>query len=461
MTIDKLTLNSIIKIRRHQPPKVIHSLIDSFGVDVLRYLFKELNIESARACLFSKNGNSLEYRKIIGDQSHWKSFSDKRIKKGEFANGSYRFSLVITDENNRKVKFLVGYILVYRNTKLISNEYESIYTVLGFIGDYLKTVIQTDRLTRTIQLYTVIANEIVSEKLPGSILSRSQNSIHRLLSASVSCFCIYNDGFLYEEYLKNRNLSNALHIRTKGIECDSNLKKIIENYTFFNQHIDRKSQIYKLYQKWNKGREGNINVFISVIKNDEKPIAIWFLFFNDNIIQFTRDINDLLSFVNKQIGINYNYLFQRSVNKMVVDPLFKGRDTRVEMEKVFILMPFTLEWSNRIWQKIIKPTIDEMELNAFRADDLYGHDIMEDIWNSIVKSRIIVADITDRNSNVFYELGIAHTLGKDVILITQKTDDIPFDLNRYRHIVYKDNVDGCETLRKGLQNTIKEILSNH
>jgi hypothetical protein len=82
---------------------------------------------------------------------------------------------------------------------------------------------------------------------------------------------------------------------------------------------------------------------------------------------------------------------------------------------------------------------------------------MEDIWKSILQSRIIIADITGRNANVFYELGLAQCIGKDIILITQSIADIPFDLNRYRHIVYEDNFDGYEKLTKGLGNTIIDI----
>jgi nucleoside 2-deoxyribosyltransferase len=83
-----------------------------------------------------------------------------------------------------------------------------------------------------------------------------------------------------------------------------------------------------------------------------------------------------------------------------------------------------------------------------------------DIWKGILKARIVIADITDRNPNVFYELGIAHTLGKPVILLTQKLTDIPFDLNRFRHIVYQDNLDGYDQLTKHLRASIREIIAS-
>lgn len=145
---------------------------------------------------------------------------------------------------------------------------------------------------------------------------------------------------------------------------------------------------------------------------------------------------------------------------MIVNPIFGSRDTRIDPKLLFALMPFKQPWSDRIWEKMIKPVAGECGLEAKRADDLYGRDIMEDIWSSILAARVIVADITSRNANVFYELGIAHTLGKPVILLTQSEGDIPFDLNRYRHIIYADNLDGYEILTKQLKSTIKEIVSN-
>lgn len=76
----------------------------------------------------------------------------------------------------------------------------------------------------------------------------------------------------------------------------------------------------------------------------------------------------------------------------------------------------------------------------------------------IETSHILIADITTRNPNVFYELGIAHALGQKVILMTQNKDDIPFDLLRFRHIIYEDNSDGYEVLRAGLEGALTEAL---
>jgi hypothetical protein len=153
------------------------------------------------------------------------------------------------------------------------------------------------------------------------------------------------------------------------------------------------------------------------------------------------------------------FTYTKVTNLMIVDPVFRQRDAQVEPNAVFVLMPFGEERSTRIWERFIRPVCAAEGLDASRADDLYGADIMEDVWAGICRARVVIADITKRNPNVFYELGIAHTIGKEVILLTQNINDIPFDLNRYRHIVYADNMDGYDKLKASLRATLRDILS--
>jgi hypothetical protein len=153
------------------------------------------------------------------------------------------------------------------------------------------------------------------------------------------------------------------------------------------------------------------------------------------------------------------HLYERRYANLIVEPIFAGRGITVEDDLAFVLMPFTQPWSDRIWTRYIRPTLEGVGMRGMRADDLFGRDVVEDIWAGILRSRVVVADITGRNANVFYELGLAHTVGKDVVLLTQSTDDIPFDLNRFRHIIYQDNADGYDTLTAGLKETVTHILS--
>ena len=135
---------------------------------------------------------------------------------------------------------------------------------------------------------------------------------------------------------------------------------------------------------------------------------------------------------------------------LFVDPIFRGRRFELDERMAFVIMPFGEKWSERIW-RMVRKVCSSCGLQAVRADDLFGHDIMEDIWRSIMQSSVVIADLSNRNANVFYELGVAHTIGKDFILLTQDVADLPFDLRRYRCIEYDDNADGYEALQNGLR----------
>ncbi len=146
-----------------------------------------------------------------------------------------------------------------------------------------------------------------------------------------------------------------------------------------------------------------------------------------------------------------------------VNPYFFEIPSEVDNHLIFVLMPFTEPWSDRIWKSHIKPVIEGIKFDppliVKRADDLFGHDVMHDIVAAISSAKLIIADITGRNPNVFYELGIAHWIGKRVILLTQSSNDIPFDLLRFRHIIYEDNSDGYNKLKVGLEGAILESFA--
>ncbi len=143
---------------------------------------------------------------------------------------------------------------------------------------------------------------------------------------------------------------------------------------------------------------------------------------------------------------------------ITVNPVFRARSFDPKTNYCFILMPFGKKWSNRVLKKL-KEIMNEYNYKVKRADDLYGHNILEDIWIAINEASIIIADITSKNANVMYEIGIAHTLGKNVILLTQSTDDIPFDFKQYRHIVYEDNADGFQILEESLPKYLEKIIT--
>ena len=97
-----------------------------------------------------------------------------------------------------------------------------------------------------------------------------------------------------------------------------------------------------------------------------------------------------------------------------------------------------------------------MECN--RADDIWDNPaIIDDVAALIDRSSIVVVDCTGKNPNVFYELGLAHAWGKEVIIITQNAADIPFDLQHIRYIQYLNNNEGREELTRRLSARVSSL----
>lgn len=102
----------------------------------------------------------------------------------------------------------------------------------------------------------------------------------------------------------------------------------------------------------------------------------------------------------------------------------------------FVIMPFDSEFDD-FYKDFIKKNLEELGYKVIRADDIQSQrNILQDIVSALYSCDLIIADLTVANSNVFYELGLAHALKKRVILLTQELSDIPFDLRSYRMIQY-------------------------
>jgi hypothetical protein len=124
---------------------------------------------------------------------------------------------------------------------------------------------------------------------------------------------------------------------------------------------------------------------------------------------------------------------------------------------IAVMLPFSPAY--RGTYDAIKKVADHMNLECLRADDIWENStFMQDIFDLIFCSRIIIVDFSERNPNVMYETGIAHTLGKIVIPITQSINDIPSDLGHHRALKYLPNDEGYRNLSNELYKRIKTII---
>ena len=189
-----------------------------------------------------------------------------------------------------------------------------------------------------------------------------------------------------------------------------------------------------------------------------------------------------LTFLRKMIGTNdenldvvINYAAQKCTNsgedvssenaigrKIVFSPsIFSIPTELVDPNLISVMMPFSSDFNN-VYSAISDAAISA-GYTCKRVDDIWNHStVIQDVFSLLFQSFIVVCDFSGKNPNVFYEAGIAHTLGKHVVPITQVAQDIPFDLQHHRYANYLNNSEGLETLKQELYSrfvTIDGLLS--
>lgn len=126
----------------------------------------------------------------------------------------------------------------------------------------------------------------------------------------------------------------------------------------------------------------------------------------------------------------------------------------------FVMQPFAAPLGD-YYEKIFKPAIEKAGLKPVRADaEIFGTGkIMDQVLRGIHAAKVLVAELTTRNPNVFYELGLAHALKKPVVLVSSNEADVPFDLHHIR-VIYYDVTDpfwGAKLIEKVAENVLSAL----
>ena len=215
--------------------------------------------------------------------------------------------------------------------------------------------------------------------------------------------------------------------------------------------------------------------FSCILGNEERKSIVDRVM--DHSLQQSIEFGRIRNFLEYEASVRANFLNNlKSRNFIPVNPqLFNSRDLTVDDKKFFILMPFgEKEWRYRKedgqWKDdkynfdlpyyhIIEPTVSKMGFEIKRADSIYSPEpFMQKIWQDILSSCLVIADLTSANPNVLYELGLAHTIGKPVVLLTQHARYIPADLKAMHYITYSKQLGSEEELKKKLRKAIRDTL---
>jgi len=141
------------------------------------------------------------------------------------------------------------------------------------------------------------------------------------------------------------------------------------------------------------------------------------------------------------------------------DIVIKKFTVKKETPKAFVVMQFSSPY-NELYEDVIKKICNTFDLNVVRADETYGPGlILADIVKQINESRLIIAEISQSNPNVFYEVGYAHALNKPTILIAEKATKLPFDVSPFRTLFYENTIPGKQKIEDGLKKHIQAALS--
>ncbi len=178
--------------------------------------------------------------------------------------------------------------------------------------------------------------------------------------------------------------------------------------------------------------------------------------FANLIIEASKNLNH----VQGLFGISLSD-YSTTKSSLSVSPVFGNPQPKFSStwSDIFVMMPFQ-EKLQPVYSDHILRVMKKLHLSCKRGDDFFSsRSIMEEIWSAIYHSRLCIADCTGRNPNVFYELGITHTVGRDCVLISQSIDDIPFDIRHLRIIIYEFTPRGMKEFEITLHKTVEHYLS--
>lgn len=148
-----------------------------------------------------------------------------------------------------------------------------------------------------------------------------------------------------------------------------------------------------------------------------------------------------------------------AVARTIIDTFTVGKgrggkvEIRVDYPEVFIVMPFTKRWSRKVYDRVLKAGTEAAGFTAVRGDAIVRvGDLSTNVWRSIARAGVIVAEVSVPNPNVYYEIGLADALGKPVFLFKQAGTQLPADLGGVHYYEYDlgDLERGRQTLADAL-----------
>lgn len=239
--------------------------------------------------------------------------------------------------------------------------------------------------------------------------------------------------------------------------------------TLANRLIDLRARIVAGFDLGNWEELGLLTGATAIIESDNRLLRS--LYWNDedyggNVLTMLRRIVDknpralgiIEGYLDKTFPGESTFISAKPAERRITfSPyVFHVPEANVETDLVAVMMPFAMEFDAAY--AAIKDASKASGLRCLRADDIWEDTtIVQDIFNLIFRAHVVVVDFTGKNPNVMYETGIAHTLGKHVIPISQSLADVPFDMRHHRVLKYLPNPEGFKKLAADLKAKLGQV----
>ena len=141
----------------------------------------------------------------------------------------------------------------------------------------------------------------------------------------------------------------------------------------------------------------------------------------------------------------FKVLFKHNLVQREKPKVFSLGNDSIDQSLVAVMMPFDARFDPV--HAALQGAVGSAGMRLQRVDDIWEHDhIMQDVASLLWRASVVICDLTYRNPNVCYEMGIAHTIGRDVIMLAQNKEDVPFDVRHMRYVSYYPNAEGLLAL---------------
>jgi hypothetical protein len=135
---------------------------------------------------------------------------------------------------------------------------------------------------------------------------------------------------------------------------------------------------------------------------------------------------------------------------------------QIDQPSCFVIMPFSEPWSDDVYQNLIEPALNDVNLKCIRGDEIERTGLLNsNIFKTIQKVGLVIAEISSPNPNVYYEIGVADTLGKETLFLYDpgKNNKIPSDKDNVHYLEYSQT--NLPEAKEKLKNELHKIINRY